>query len=293
MCKIVYNDGSMGEEGPTELRHVALRARPTRKLSVEPGKDLFQMMKEQNFFQVAGVDGCKAGWLIAVVSGTKKKVVENSWEFTFEKVIIADTFAEVLSETIDCVLVCIDIPIGLSNGEKPRQCDAVARKILRGARASSVFPAPIRPCLPAQDYETACKISLEHSGKKLSKQSFALLRKIRQVDELMTPPLQQRVREIHPEVSFWALNGKKAIQQNKKTFPGQARRHRSLQDVFEDVDIVLAQAPDSGYVMDDALDAIVAAWTAGQTIIGKAATLPEKPEHDSKGLRMEILYSVK
>lgn len=251
------------------------------------------MTKGKHFFQVAGVDGCKAGWLIAIVSGAKKNGVENSWEFTFKKVVIADTFAKVLSKTIDCVLVCIDIPIGLSNGDKPRQCDVMARKLLRGARASSVFPAPIRPCLSTTDYETACKISHEHSGKKLSKQSFALLRKIRQVDDLMTPPLQQRVREIHPEISFWALNDKKPIQQNKKTVPGQARRHRLLQGVFGDVESVLIQAPDSGYVMDDALDAIVAAWTAGQTIIGKAVTLPEKPEHDSEGLRMEIVHPVK
>lgn len=248
------------------------------------------MIKEENFFQVAGVDGCKDGWLIAIVSGKRKKVTENSWEFTFERVVIANTFAEVLSKTIDCVLVCIDIPIGLSNGDKPRQCDVMARRLLRRARASSVFPAPIRPCLSATDYETACKISLEYSGKKLSKQSFALLRKIRQVDDLMAPPLQQRVREIHPEISFWAINNKKPIQQNKKTVPGQARRHRLLHDIFGNVDIVLAYAPNSGYVMDDALDALVAAWTASQTIIGEAGTLPEEPEYDSRGLRMEIVH---
>ena len=42
--------------------------------------------------------------------------------------------------------------------------------------------------------------------------------------------------------------------------------------------------------MDDALDAIVAAWTAGQAVLGKARTLPENPSLDSKGLRMEIVY---
>ena len=44
--------------------------------------------------------------------------------------------------------------------------------------------------------------------------------------------------------------------------------------------------------MDDALDAIVAAWTAGQAVIGKAKTLPGKPPLDSKGLKMEMLYPV-
>ncbi|MEK7993092.1 MAG: DUF429 domain-containing protein, partial [Planctomycetota bacterium] len=59
-----------------------------------------------------------------------------------------------------------------------------------------------------------------------------------------------------------------------------------------DVDGVLTQAPTRGYVMDDALDALVAAWTAGLAVRGKAQTLPEEPELDSKGLRMEMVHPV-
>jgi len=251
------------------------------------------MIPGPHFFRVAGVDGCKAGWFVAIISIKKKDDTSTCWKFTCENVFLAATFTEVLSKTIDCVLVCVDIPIGLSSGEEPRQCDVEARRLLRGPRASSVFPAPIRPCLSAGDYETACKISVEHTGRKVSRQSFALLEKIRQVDDLMTPPLQQRVREIHPEITFLALNDNNSLRQNKKTVPGQARRHRLLQDVLEDVDIVLAQAPAHGYVMDDALDALAAAWTAGQIVIEKANTLPQEPGLDSKGLKMEIIHPVK
>jgi len=187
----------------------------------------------------------------------------------------------VLSKTKDCKLVCIDMPIGLSNGDRPRQCDIAARRLLSGKRASSVFPAPIRPCLSAEDYEKASRTSFEHSGKKLTRQSFALLKKIRQVDDLMTPELQGRVREIHPEVSFWVLNGK------------QPKRHRLLQEVVADMEGVFAQVPAHGYSKDDALDALTAAWTAGQAVIGKTTTLPEKPEIDGKGLRMEILCPIR
>jgi len=199
----------------------------------------------------------------------------------------------VLSKTKDCKLVCIDMPIGLSNGDRPRQCDIAARRLLSGKRASSVFPAPIRPCLSAEDYEKASRTSFEHSGKKLTRQSFALLKKIRQVDDLMTPELQGRVREIHPEVSFWVLNGKQPIQHSKRTAPGQAERHRLLQEVVADMEGVFAQVPAHGYSKDDALDALAAAWTAGQAVIGKTTTLPEKPEIDGKGLRMEILCPIR
>jgi predicted RNase H-like nuclease len=241
-------------------------------------------------FKVAGVDGCKAGWFVAIASVTMGNETNASCEFNLKNVFIASTFTEVMSKTTDCVLICVDIPIGLSNGDKPRECDGAARELLSGPRASSVFPSPIRPCLAAMDYETASKISFEHTGKKLSKQTFALMKKIREVDELMTPELQSRVREIHPEISFWALNSQKPIELNKKTVPGQAQRHNLLQRVFTDIDSILVQAPSSGCAMDDALDALVAAYTAAQAVLGKAGTLPANPEKDSNGLRMEMVY---
>ena len=246
-------------------------------------------MSPEQSFQVAGVDGCKAGWFIATTSVTMENEIETYCEFNLKNVSIASTFAEVLSKTSDCKLVCVDIPIGLSDGDKPRECDGTARELLKGRRASSVFPSPIRPCLSAVDYETASKISFERTGKKLTKQTFALMKKIREVDDLMTPELQNRVREIHPEILFWALNGQKPIELNKKTVPGQALRHKLLQEIFADMDGILTQAPPHGYLMDDALDALVAAWMAGQTVIGEAGTLPENPQFNSKGLKMEIL----
>ena len=246
-------------------------------------------MSTQQSFRVAGVDGCKGGWFVTVVSGMKKSSRSNApCVLKLKRFLVASTFSEVLSETSDCELVCVDIPIGLSDRQR-RECDVAARKVLGGRRASSVFPAPIRLCLWAKDYKTASKISFEHSGKKLNRQSFALLVKIRQVDDLMIPALQNRIREIHPEVSFRAINDKKPIQQNKKTVSGQALRHKLLQQIFVDMDNVLSESPTTGFAMDDAFDALVAAWTAGQTVLGKVKTLPENPELDSKGLRMEIL----
>jgi predicted RNase H-like nuclease len=237
--------------------------------------------------RVAGVDGCKKGWVVAVAS-VMSEGDESS--FGLRRFLVARDFAEVLSETGECELVCVDIPIGLSDSGGPRECDIAARRVLGGKRASSVFTAPVRACLSAGDYETASAISFEYSGKKLSKQSFALFEKIRQVDDLMTPALQDRVREIHPEVSFWALNGGEAIPQNKKTVPGQACRHGLLFKIFTELDGVLAESPASGFVMDDALDALVAAWTAGLVVAGRGRALPDEPELDGKGLRMEIVY---
>jgi predicted RNase H-like nuclease len=247
-------------------------------------------MSAQQLFQVAGVDGCKAGWFVAVVLVTNEgRQRDTPRVFKLKRVLVASTFANVLSKTADCELVCVDIPIGLSDGKR-RECDLTAREVLGGQRASSVLPAPIRPCLSTNEYKVANAICRKFSGKGLSTQSFALLKKIRQVDDLMTPVLQRRVREIHPEVSFWVLNHKKPTRYKKTRLIGRNERMKLLAPIFSELERIVAEARKPKEVApDDILDALVAAWTAGQVVLGKAETLPKNSELDSKGLRMEIL----
>jgi len=243
-------------------------------------------------FQVAGVDGCKAGWFVVVTSGVKTGSRQNArCFFTIQNSFVAPAFAEVLSKTSGCRLVCVDIPIGLSHGAAPRQCDVAARRLLGKPRATSIFPPPIRQCLAAKETETASEICFRHSGKKLNRQSFFIMNKIRQVDEAITSQLQRRVREIHPEISFRALNGGKAMQQPKRKLAGRKERAKLLSLILPDVQELLAVARKPGEVAaDDILNALVAAWTAGKAVIGRATTLPSEAERDRKGLRMEILY---
>lgn len=63
----------------------------------------------------------------------------------------------------------VDIPIGLAD-EGARHCDKEARRVLGQPRASSVFPAPIRPVLAAECWEEACTIRERAAGKRMSKQ---------------------------------------------------------------------------------------------------------------------------
>jgi predicted RNase H-like nuclease len=246
-------------------------------------------MSTQQTFDVAGVDGCKGGWFVVVASTkTVRARKRTSCGLEVRRFLVARDFGQVLVSTGDCALFCVDIPIGL--GEvKPRECDVAARKIL-GRRASSVFAAPIRPCLSARDPETASRITFERTGKRLTRQSFFLLDKIRRVDELMTPELQRRVREIHPEVSFWVLNDRKLTRHSKKRLVGRQERMKLLARVFSNVEDVVVRARRlDGVVPDDILDAMVAAWTAREAFLGRVTTLPPEPELDGKGLKMEIL----
>lgn len=250
-------------------------------------------MSAEQSFQVAGVDGCKAGWVIAVAAAEKTGDRSDICRvLKAERISVAKNFGEVLAVTKDAKLVCVDIPIGLSDGP-PRDCDLIARRVLGAPRASSVFPAPVRQSLACNEYKNASDINFRFSGRKLSRQSFAILGKIREVDELICPALQQRVREIHPEIAFWALNDGKAMQHSKKTAPGYAERLKLLKTVFVGIEDILEQGRPSKTDVDDLLDAFAAAWVAGQSVVRKAGTLPETPILDSKGLRMEILCPIK
>lgn len=260
---------------------------------------IFNRVSTQRAFlkKVAGVDGCKAGWLTAVVSVTKESIqIDAPCVFELKRVLVAGTFTEVLSKTCECELVCIDIPIGLSNGPYERACDLTARKLLGQPRGSSVFPAPLRPALVANDRETASRITLKctkarkHGPVGVNRQTFSLFPGVKDIDDEIEAFKQDRIREVHPEISFWALNDREPMQHKKRKLAGRKERMKLLAPIFLGLEKIIAEVRKPKEVApDDILDALAAAWTAGQVVLGRDETLPENPEFDSKGLRMEIL----
>ncbi len=246
-------------------------------------------MPSSQSFTVAGVDGCKAGWVVALVRAAAAAGRGLQHPLSIESIEVSPHFADVLLRTSHCALVCVDIPIGLSDGAQPRACDVAARRLL-GPRAAGIFTPPARPCLAATSYEEASRTNFRCAGRKLSKQSFCIMDKIRQVDELITPAMQHRVREIHPEVTFSALNNDRPVEHSKKTLCGRYERIALLASAFPMAAEIIGRTRRAGAVeVDDILDALAAAWTAAKAIVGQATTLPEHPENDHKGLRMEIL----
>ncbi len=236
---------------------------------------------------VAGVDACPKGW-VAVVRGGEERVLEAA---------IAPDFSQLMEKLRGAAVVAVDIPIGLPDRAESggRPVDRMARERLGPGWGSSVFPAPCRPVLAASEYREAERLSRASgpAGTGLSKQSFALLPRIRQVDEyLTTPEVQNRVREIHPELCFWAMNGERPLSHKKASDEGKDERRRLLLQAGFDVTRLLAPPPGGRKVAPvvDVLDAAAACWTAGRIATGKAARIPEDPPTDSRGLRMEMWY---
>jgi predicted RNase H-like nuclease len=237
---------------------------------------------------VAGIDGCRMGWVC---------VLADAATGTFERIFIAPRFADIVA-LADVAQIAVDIPIGIPAfaTRAGRVCDGALRRKL-GGRQSSVFSVPARSALAETDYRRACEVALLHSDppRMVSKQCFHIFPKIREVDALMSPELQSRIAECHPEGAFWAMNGCEALSEPKKVKssaygPGLALRRSLLlkagfaPDVLEKRHFRASKAGE-----DDVLDACACAWSARRILRGEAHRFPDQPLTDPKGLRMQIL----
>jgi predicted RNase H-like nuclease len=231
--------------------------------------------------RVVGVDGARSGW-IAVADGSPTFVfhVFSSPSALFK----AFEYARVIA---------VDIPIGLAD-RSSRAPDALARKFVGGRRACSIFSAPVRGILDAQSQPEASRRHRAIDGRGFGAQSFGILPKIREWDALLRlhASARERIYEIHPEVSFAALNGGVGLILGKKTSEGAQLRAELLGREFgaEAVQDLLSRVPRREAAPDDVLDALVALWTARRIARGEAESLPSPPCVDSEGLRMAIYY---
>ena len=253
---------------------------------------------------VAGVDGCPGGWVVVT------RTIDDPTTAIIHQV--AD-FAAVLALPGLAGVIAVDMPIGLPErgGIGGRPADVEARGRL-GARQSSVFSVPARAALMEADYARACAVAAAYSDppRRVSKQMFHLFPKIREVDALMTPRLQARVVECHPELAFWAMAGERALLLPKKVKsrahgPGLDERRDLLARAGYGVAIVgggdgvthgsthgvrygAMTGSTPGFGPDDLLDAAANSWTAARIATGSARRFPADPPLDARGLRMEI-----
>jgi predicted RNase H-like nuclease len=224
---------------------------------------------------VRGVDGCPAGWLAATFESRVGLV-------SFQ---IHESATELLAA--QAAVTAIDIPIGLPDSEA-RRCDLEARRLL-GPRASSVFPAPARATLAHAEYSAACDASAAACGKRLSKQAFAILPKIAEVDTALRadPEGARRVFEVHPEVCFAVWNGRQPMRHPKASGFGFAERLALVEDAFPGAaERARGQFGRSEVSDDDILDALAALWTARRIERNVAVRLPEAEIRDRAGLPM-------
>jgi predicted RNase H-like nuclease len=197
--------------------------------------------------RVAGIDGTKGGWVAIVLE-------DGALAEDFLMRPVETDFAQL----DDVEVVAMDIPIGFG----PRGADREARSFLTG-NASVVFPTPPREVLEVPF----------GPGLGVSAQAHALGSRIVHVTDLAGR--DRRFHEVHPEVSFRAMNGGRPLGYRKKSAGGALLRIELLRKAG----IRLTPLGEASQTpLDDVLDAAAAAWSAHRIATGAAVSLPDPPE---------------
>ena len=242
--------------------------------------------------EFVGVDGCPCGWFSVGMTPNGGYMMKPFLEFD-----------QLVNYYKGAKLILVDTPIGLLDSADRRRCDIKARKALAPFH-SRVFTAPARRTVRTveqfpNDYKRANEKERECTAgdRGITQQTFYITGKIAQVDNLMLGRVNNtnpQIREVHPEVCFWAMNKKQPIS-SKKDDAGIAERLRVLNKWEPRAGMIFEKAssriPTKLVGKDDILDALVAAVTARWGYQrDEIQTLPKDPSKDSNGLSMEMVY---
>jgi predicted RNase H-like nuclease len=193
------------------------------------------------------------------------------------------SLAELIQWAEPVAAIGVDIPIGTLPGGG-RLADAAARRFV-GPRRSSVFNSPPTEAVTNDTYEAANRELHAHGYPRMSRQTWGLRAKMMEAEAIAQH--DDRLVEVHPEVSFCALSGTH-LGWSKKSWNGQMFRIRLLDDAgirFPDDMGGAGAAP-----VDDVLDATAAAWSAHRRAHGLSVPLPDVEEFDARGHRLAIWY---
>ena len=221
---------------------------------------------------VIGIDGCRAGWIVT-------KILDNQ-ALSFQ--IIHDLNDEYLKNNT-LSHIGIDIPLGLSpNGKRIAEIEA---RFLLKKRACTIFSPPTINALKANNYIEACEINFKECGKRISKQSWNLFPKIIEAQKFLENNLVKKLKvfEIHPELSFMAMNNMNLVLESKKTIIGKKIRIKLIKRFFPSFsfELVRKKYNKNEVLDDDILDSISVVWSTQRIVDNIAQFVPKEPEKNN------------
>jgi predicted RNase H-like nuclease len=242
---------------------------------------------------IAGVDGCKAGWITVVKRRGEPLSVR-----------VCGTFSDIVAGLAENAIIAVDMPIGLPTMIRGsgRTAEIAARKVL-SKKKSSIFSIPSREAVysepdefPSWSERSAARKRADTRARQTSEpprgvshQAFSIFPKIRDIDALLRsrPSLIESVFESHPEVAFRELNMGCEMHFGKKSAEGASERKQVLRTHGLDVMFLELPSP-KGSSRDDFLDAAVMLVVAGRLAHGEARSFPDPPENDDYGIPVAI-----
>ena len=210
---------------------------------------------------MAGADVWKGQWLVSVLDGG-----------SFESAFVAPTIEAALEHLGDAAAIGVDVPIGLPAPGRPREADLLARAYI-GPRWPSVFITPSTDLIEADTLALANELARADSRPGVSAQAYALRKHIRQVGPVAAR--DERVHEVHPEVSLVRANAGSHLPWPKTSWNGVNLRRRILRSQGIVLPDELPALGPAGFA--DVLDAAVVAWSAAGSPAGGPRPFPPGP----------------
>ena len=218
---------------------------------------------------VIGIDGCRAGWITT-------KILNNQ-SISFQ--IIENLNDDYLKQS-NLSHIGIDIPLELSHTGK-RLAEVEARGLLK-KRACTIFSPPTLNALSTKNYIDACEVNFKECGKRISKQSWNLFPKIIETHKFLenNSISKLEVFEVHPELSFMAMNDMNLVQASKKTDIGREIRIKLIQKFFPkfSFESVRNEYKKNQALDDDILDSVSVLWSTQRIVDNIANFVPKDPK---------------
>lgn len=279
LCWMSVCEDFMDEGKFDKNREIAHILKAAQNILFEDQEQVKEIGKIQEHSLCIGVDGCRGGWIAAIIDRDELRIEKySSMEEMISRYPVFDEFL-------------IDMVIGFPDTVNDMRPDTLARKIVV-PRTSTIFPVPCRDAVYAATEKEQIVCNQKALGKSLAKQSMAIIPKMKELDAFLNENDMYKnvIKESHPEVCFARMNGS-VVMSKKSEKDGMLERINILKNYVPVVSetLILQKTKQYKCNADDIVDAVCLAVTANLNLQGKAEPIPAKPQKDRMGLEMQMI----
>lgn len=195
-----------------------------------------------------------------------------------------ETLDDVLEEAREAEAIAVDVPIGHDDREGSKRggrrlADVRARELL-GDAAERVYWTPPPSVFELDDHEQALERAREEGWPEPEEGMFAGRKRLLAVNRRALE--DDRIVEVHPEVSYTALNEQLGGLGPLETYGRGPRATYERLELLAEVDLRPARSVGGVGRLSprDVLEASVAAWSADRVARGEAQRFPKDPPED-------------
>lgn len=238
---------------------------------------------------------------MTVAVGVDARQREGYWtvrveDGSLDRIEKLDTLDAVLDASSDADAITFDVPIGHEDpegdGDGRRACERAAAEMLGEAIARErILPMPPHAVYEVDHYHEATRLCQERGWPELPKPMWHARHRV--LDVLDAAADDERIVEVHPEVSFTIMNGLHG--------DGGPLEHygSGWNAIYERLTLLQAAGlrpaeslgDAGGASPEDVVDATVAAWSAHRVAVDEARTVPDEPPVDPRTGRRVAFYA--